>query len=196
VSFLRRLNLAGRNAPTSFSPAQLMSQVAKPSLTSGAYSGGLSLLLGANPIQALAAGAVDAGASAASLGLLRKLNPKSYGQRTLIDTKTGEKITQEITHPLETPLNVATSIGVNFLAGPLIYGGGQKEQISQQIEQRSLVNQTPINQQLVSPGTQFQMAGLPDASQFEQLLNQRGNWTQYLSPEDQALIAGVVSPRL
>jgi hypothetical protein len=80
----------------------------------------------------------------------------------------------------------------------LLYGNQytQTPQIQQQIEQRTLVNQTPINQQLVSPGTQFQMNGLPDASQFEQLLNQRGNWMQYLSPEDQALIAGVVSPRL
>lgn len=176
---------------------QLMRQVAKPALTGGLYSSGISMLMGANPLQALATGAVDAGASAASLGLLRKLNPKSYGQRTLIDTKTGEKITQEITHPLETPINVGTSLGVNYLAAPFIYGNGQQEQIAQQLEQRSLINQLPEEQQLVSPGTQFQMAGLPDHRQFEQLLNQRrGNWMQYLSPEDQELLASTISPRL
>jgi len=32
------------------------------------------------------------------------------------------------------------------------------------------------------------MAGLPDPQDFQQLLNQRGSWQQYLSPEDQALI--------
>jgi hypothetical protein len=40
------------------------------------------------------------------------------------------------------------------------------------------------------------MAGLPDAGEFEQLLNRRGNWTQYLSPEDQALISSVATPRM
>ncbi len=66
-------------------------------------------------------------------------------------------------------------------------GTGQPQQIAQQVEQRALVNhlQAP---QLLSEGTNFQMAGLPDPQDFQQLLNQRGSWQQYLSPEDQALI--------
>lgn len=167
---------------------QLLRQVAKPALTSGAYSGGMSLLMGANPLQALASGAIDTLASGASLGVLRKASPKSYGQRTLIDEKTGEKTVQQLTHPLETPLNIATTIGTGYLVNPLIYGSGQGQQISQQIEQRSLVNQLPLQEQLLAPGTQFQTAGLPTGDQFQQLLNQRGSWTQYLNPEDQKLL--------
>ena len=87
----------------------------------------------------------------------------------------------------ETPLNIAASIGAGYVTSPLIYGTGQTQQIAQQVEQRALVNhlQAP---QLLSEGTNFQMAGLPDPQDFQQLLNQRGSWQQYLSPEDQALI--------
>jgi hypothetical protein len=58
----------------------------------------------------------------------------------------------------------------------------------QQTEQRSLVNQLPMEYQDLSPGTQFQMTGLPDNKQFEQFLNQQGGWINYLSPQDQQLV--------
>ena len=167
---------------------RLLKEVAKPSLTSGALASGLSLIGGANPLQALATGAVDAAASAIPLGLLRKFSPKSYAKRTLVDPKTGEKIVQQGTHNLETPLNIATSVGAGYLTSPLIYGTGQQQQMMQQVEQRSLVNQMPLQDQLLSPGTQFQMTGLPDPNDFQQFLNQQNNWSQYLSPQDQALL--------
>ena len=167
---------------------RLLRDVAKPSLTSGALATGVSLLGGANPLQALATGAVDTAASAIPLGFLRKVSPKSYTKRTLIDTKTGEKIVQQGTHDLETPLNIATSIGAGYLTSPLIYGTGQQQQMMQQTEQRSLVNQLPMEYQDLSPGTQFQMTGLPDNKQFEQFLNQQGGWINYLSPQDQQLV--------
>lgn len=166
---------------------RLLKEIAKPSLMSGGLTGGIALLGGANPLQALATGVIDAGASGLSLGALRKISPKSYAKRTLIDEKTGEKIIQQGSHPLETPLNIAASIGAGYVTSPLIYGTGQPQQIAQQVEQRALVNnlQTP---QLLSPDTNFQMAGLPDPQDFQQLLNQRTGWQQYLSPEDQMLI--------
>jgi len=167
--------------------AQLLRDVAKPALASGGLATGLSLLGGASPLQALASGAVDVAADVATLGALRKLAPKAYTKRTLVDEKTGEKTIQQGSHPLEVPLNIGASVGAGYLTAPLIYGTGQQQQIAQQVEQRALVNnlQTP---QLLSAGTNFQTAGLPDPKDFEQLLNQRGNWQQYLSPEDQALI--------
>lgn len=166
---------------------QLLREIAKPSLMSGGLTGGMALLGGANPIQAIATAATDVVASAVPLGLLRKVSPKSYAKRTLIDEKTGEKIIQQGSHPLDTPLNIGASIGAGYLTAPLIYGTGQPQQIAQQVEQRTLINnlQEP---QLVSPGTNFQLAGLPDPENFQQLLNQRSSWQQYLSPEDQALI--------
>ena len=167
---------------------RLLRDVAKPSLTSGALATGISLLGGANPLQALATGAVDTAASAIPLGFLRKVSPKSYTKRTLVDPKTGEKIVQQGRHDLETPLNFATSVGAGYLTSPLIYGTGQQQQMMQQVEQRSLVNQMPLQDQLLSPGTQFQMTGLPDPNDFQQFLNQQNNWSQYLSPQDQALL--------
>jgi hypothetical protein len=166
---------------------KLLKDVARPALTSGALAGGLSLIGGANPLQALASGAVDVAADVVTLGALRKLSPKSYTKRTLIDKNTGEKIVQQGSHPLETPLNIAASIGAGYATSPLIYGTGQAQQIAQQVDQRALVNNLSQGQ-LLSPGTNFQMAGMPDPEDFQQLLNQRNNWTQYLSPQDQALV--------
>lgn len=168
--------------------AQLLRGVAKPALTSGALATGMSLLGGANPLQALASGAVDVGADVITLGALRKLAPKAYQARTLIDKKTGKEIVQQGSHPLETPLNIGASIGAGYLTAPLIYGTGQQRQIAQQIDQRALINQMPMDEQMLSPGTQFQTVGLPSPKEFETFLNQQNNWTQYLSPEDLAVL--------
>jgi len=167
--------------------AQLLKDVAKPALTSGALATGMSLLGGANPLQALASGAVDVAADVVTLGALRKLRPDAYRPVRTKNLDTGEETVVQGTHRFETPLNIAASIGANYVTSPLIYGTGQPQQIAQQLEQRALINnlQEP---QLVSPGTNFQLGGLPDPQDFQQLLNQRNSWQQYLSPEDQALI--------
>jgi len=174
---------------------ELLKQVARPSLTSGALSGGMALLTGANPLQALATGAVDTAASAIPLAGLRKLSPKSYGKRTLINKETGEQIIQQGAHPLETPLNIATSLGTSFLTAPLIYGG-QQEQIEQQLLQRSVVNQLPLQEELMnlSPGTMSQVS----SAEFQQLLNQmpQGSWADNLNPYEQQMLQGVLNPRL
>ena len=54
---------------------QLLKEVARPALTSGALAGGMSLIGGGTPPQALASGAVDAAADVVTLGALRKLSP-------------------------------------------------------------------------------------------------------------------------
>jgi hypothetical protein len=64
----------------------------------------------------------------------------------------------------------------------------------QQMMQRADINN--LQNQLVSPGTQFQMTGLPSAEHFQQLLNQRNSSAQYLSPEDQLLLQQAQRPVL
>ena len=118
--------------------AQLLKDVAKPALLSGGLATGVSLLGGANPLQALASGAVDVAADVVTLGTLRKLAPGAYAKKTLIDPATGKKVVQQGSHPLETPLNIAASIGAGYATAPLIYGNGQPQQIAQQVEQRAL----------------------------------------------------------
>lgn len=174
---------------------QLLRQVARPALTSGAFTGGMSLLTGSTPLQALATGAVDTAASAIPLAGLRKLSPKSYQKRTLIDPKTKETVVQQGSHPLDTPLNIVTSLGASYATAPLIYGN-QQEQIQQQLMQRSVVNQLPIQEELayLSPGTMSQVS----TTEFQQLLNQmpQRSWTDYLDPSDAQMIQEALNPRL
>ena len=170
--------------------------VAGPALTSGGLTGTLALISGANPLQALAYGGADVLASGGSIAALRKLRPKAPIQIT--DTATGKITTQPGSSKLELPVNIGASILTSNAVGALMGdypSAAQLEATSpllqqeQQLLQRSAINQLPVEQQLVSPGTQFQMAGLPDPRSFEQLLNRRNSWMQYLSPEDQQLIA-------
>lgn len=172
-------------------------QVAAPALTSGGLTGGLALLGGSSPVNALAYGVADAAASGGSLALLRKLRPGSYKTQTLKNVDTGEITTTQGTSKLEIPVNLVASIGTGTLLSSALEGGNpQSLQIAQQLEQRSVVNQLPLQQELanLSPGTMSQVPG----TEFEQLLNQvpRDQWTQYLSPEDQQLISQLSNPRL
>lgn len=180
MNFQRLSNYVARNAP----------EVAKAVVPGSLLAGAFGLLDG--PGAAAAYGAADFAAAF----------PLTLGARAL-----GSRIKspilglqpKAIQGGLETVANIGGSIGSTVLASNLLYGNqySQQQQLNQQLEQRSLINQLPEEQQLVSPGTQFQMAGLPDHRQFEQLLNQRrGNWMQYLSPEDQELLASTISPRL
>jgi hypothetical protein len=179
VAFQRLLNFVGRNLP------KTAAEVAPGTL----LSAGFGLLEG--PTAAVAYGLGDIAGSVPAV-----LAAKALGSR-IKNPVLGMK-PETVRGGLEAGANIAGSLGGTMLTANMLYGNQytQTPQVQQQIEQRALVNNAPLQAQLVSPGTQFQMAGLPDASQFEQLLNQRGNWTQYLSPEDQALLSGVISPRL
>jgi hypothetical protein len=176
---------------------KLLKQIAGPALTSGGLTGGLALLGGSSPLNALAYGVADAAASGGSLALLRKLRPNSYRTQTLKDVDTGEVRTIQGTSKLEIPVNLGASIGTGALLSSALEGGNpQSLQIAQQLEQRSVVNQLPLQQELanLSPGTMSQVPGM----EFQQLLNQvpRNQWMQYLSPEDQQMLAEVANPRL
>ena len=100
---------------------------------------------------------------------------------------------------IEGGANIAGSL-VGTELGSAMLMGGQPQQIAQQIEQRSVVNQLPLYQQMseLSPGTQYQLTGMPGGQPFEDLLNQlpRNQWSQYLSPKDQAMLQGVLNPGL
>jgi len=165
VSFQRLLSFVGRNA----------GDVAKSVLPGSLLAGGFGMLEG--PGAALTYGLADAAAAF----------PATMAARAL----TRNVKTPWIKGAAENTANIGASLGSTLVASNLLYGNQalapQSQQIAQQVEQRALVNN--LGQvQLLSPGTNFQMAGMPDPENFQQLLNQRNNWTQYLSPEDQALI--------
>lgn len=179
MSFQRLLNFVGRNLP------RTVAEAAPGTL----LSAGFGLLEG--PGAAVAYGLGDLAGSVPAV-----LGAKALGTRIkkpILGIKP-----ETIRTGLEGTANVVGSLGGAMVTSNLLYNNpySQTAQIQQQVEQRSLTNQLPLDQQLVSPGTNFQMAGLPDSGEFEQLLNHRGNWMQYLSPEDQALVSGVVAPRL
>lgn len=161
--------------------------VIKEAGISAALTTGIGALTGDIP-GALKHGAADFALSYPATLAVRALRPKP--SRRVIDAETG-KVTEQ---PGRSSLEVPVHIGASVLSGVAVSSleshaqSGQQQQVAQQIEQRSLVNQLPLQEQLLSPGTQFQMAGLSPGADFQKLLNQRGNWTQYLSPADQALV--------
>lgn len=161
--------------------------VAKDAGISAALTTGLGALTGDIP-SALKYGLADFAFSYPATLAVRGARPKP--SRRLVDVETGKVTNQPGRSSLELPANIGASVlsgmAVSALDTPSYLG--QQQQISQQIEQRSLLNQLPFSSQELSPGTQFQMTGLPPGDEFQRLLNQRGDWTQYLTPSDQELV--------
>ena len=168
--------------------------VVKDAGISAALTTGLGALGGDIP-GALKYGIADFAFSYPATLAVRGLRPKP--KTSVMNLSTGKVTTQPGKSSLEVPAN----IGASVLAGTLVSGMeapsylGQQQQMAQQIEQRSLVNQIPLEYQALAPGTQFQMAGMPDINNFQNLLNQQGNWSQYLSPKDQALLQQTLGAR-
>lgn len=170
---------------------------AGPALTSGALTGGLSLLTGSSPLAALGYGLADTLASGASVAGVRALRPGSYSSKKVRNLDTGKIETINKTSRAEMPVNIIASIGTGALASNVLEPS-QSLQISQQVEQRSLMNRLPLYDQemMLSPGTQYQMAGLPTQESFQQLLNDQlssamspnTSWMDYLNPQDRQLI--------
>lgn len=170
---------------------------AGPALTSGALTGGLSLLTGSSPLAALGYGLADTLASGASVAGVRALRPGSYSSKKVKNLDTGKIETINKTSRAETPVNILASIGTGALASNVLEPS-QSLQIAQQVEQRSLMNRLPLYDQemMLSPGTQYQMAGLPTQESFQQLLNDQlssamspnTSWMDYLNPQDRQLI--------
>jgi len=163
---------------------QNIGAVAKNVVPGTALSAGFGMLAG-GPQAGLVYGATDLLGSlpATMLGRYAARNIKSKGMRNAV----------------EGAANLAGSLGGSMLGTQLLYGG-QPQQIAQQIEQRSAINQLPLYEQIgeLAPGTQYQTAGLPSSQPFEELMNQmpRNTWMQYLDPADQAMLQGAINPRL
>ena len=176
------MNLAGKGL-AQFLTKNLGSTV-KSVLPGTALSAGFGALAG-GPAAGLTYGVTDVLGSvpATLLGRYAARNIKREGVRNLV----------------EGAANVAGSLA-GAEVGSRILMGGQPQQIAQQIEQRSVVNQLPLYEQIgeLAPGTQYQTAGLPSSQPFEELLNQmpRNSWMQYLDPADQAMLQGAINPRL
>jgi hypothetical protein len=157
--------------------------VTKNVLPGTALSAGFGMLAG-GPTAGLTYAATDVLGSlpATMLGRYAARNVKNPGVRNAI----------------EGVANVGGSIAGSVLGAELL-SGGQQQQIAQQIEQRSVVNDMPLASQIaeLSPGTQYQTTGLPSSQPFEELLSQmpRSSWMQYLSPEDQAMLQGAINLR-
>ena len=168
-------------------------QVAAPSLTSGALATGVSLLGGSNPLTALAYGLGDTLASGGSVAAVRALRPKSYQQRRVKDLKTGRIETINKTSRAETPVNFLTSVGTGYGLSsileprPVPTNYSQEQQIMTQMIERAQINDLPI--QAVAPGTQFQMAGMEFLDDIPRQMQLAGNWQQYLTPQDQAVLS-------
>lgn len=111
---------------------------------------------------------------------------------TLLGRYLGRNIKNEGTRNLvEGAANLAGSLAGSELGNAIIQGG-QAQQMAQQIEQRSLVNRYPLAEQAgdLAYGTQYQLTGLPDPTQFNQLL------AQELSPMERQLFQGALVPKV
>lgn len=150
--------------------------VLKSVLPGTALSSGFGLI-GGGPKAALTYGVTDVLGSvpATLLGRYMGRNIKNEGARNFVEGAT----------------NIAGSF-VGAELGTSLLQGGQPQQMAQQIEQRSIVNRFPLAQQAgeLAYGTQYQLTGLPDASQFNQLLMQE------LNPMERQLLQGALVPRI
>ena len=146
-------------------------------LMSGGLNTGLSLMAGANPVEALLYGGADAIASGASLGAVRKLRNK--GMQTV--TRNGRTITEPVRSRLEVPVNIAASVASTIPVTMLLgqeqgAQGAQTRQVDQQTVQRAVINNAP--NQLAGaymPATLLQNIGLPSNNALmEQMQNDQG----------------------
>lgn len=185
MSFQRLLNFVGRNLP------KTAAQVAP----GAAYSSGFALLGGGGLGEAALYGAGDIGANISAVLAAKALGSKIKNPVLGVQPQT-------LRGGLENVANIAGSMGSNMAITNMLYGDqySQLAQIQQQLEQRAAVNSLPLQQQQVSPGTLYQTAGLPEAQQFESLLNQVNlqneslnnqlNLGRYLKPQELAMLQG------
>jgi hypothetical protein len=177
VSFQRLLNFVGRNAK----------DVVKSVLPGATLSAGFGLL--ESPQAAAAYGLSDI-----ALSVPTTLAARGLGSR-ITKPVLGVK-PEHLRTGIEHAANIGSQLGSTMVAGNLLYGGQQATSPmmlqEQQTMQRAAINN--LQEQLVSPGTQFQMTGLPSPEHFQQLLNQKNNWAQDLPIEDQLLLQQVQRP--
>jgi hypothetical protein len=177
VAFQRLLNFIGRNAGSAV----------KSVLPGTAMTAGFGLMESpqAAAVYGLSDLALSLPTTLAARGLGAKITKPILGVKP-----------EHLRTGIETTANIGAQLGSTVVAGKILYGDQQATSPlmlqEQQTMQRAAVND--LQQQLVSPGTQFQMTGLPSPEHFQSLLNQRNNWAQYLSPEDQLLLQQARGP--
>jgi hypothetical protein len=162
--------------------------ILKDSIPSAVLTTGFNLIAGVNPLTALAAGAIDLGMNYGGIQLAGKYSPGNLGKLSYTDPRTKELVehNQFIPSRMQRGVQMVAPIASSLAIMPLIQAQEQQqpEQIDQtvstdqQIMQRQYINN--LQNQTVSPGTNFQMQGLestldPGARDFENALAMMAN---------------------
>ena len=152
---------AARQGMSEMSKAML-----KDSIPSAVLTTGFNLLGGANPLTALAAGAIDLGINYGGMQLAGKYSPGNLGKLSYTDPK-GNVVEHNQFIPSRTQrvIQMVAPIASSLAIMPLIQAQQEQPQqmdqtveTEQQLLQRQYINN--MGQQMVSPGTNFQLAGL------------------------------------
>ena len=152
---------AARQGMSEMSKAML-----KDSIPSAVLTTGFNLVGGANPLTALAAGAIDLGINYGGMQLAGKYSPGNLGKLSYTDPK-GNLVehTQFIPSRMQRGIQIVSPIVSSLSIMPLLQA--QQEQptqmdqtveMEQQLLQRQYINN--MGPLMVSPGTNFQLAGL------------------------------------
>jgi hypothetical protein len=154
--------------------------ILKDSIPSAVLTTGFNLIAGANPLTALAAGAIDLGINYGGLQLAGKYSPGNLGKLSYTDPRTKELVehNQLIPSRMQRGIQMVAPIASSLAIMPLIQAQEQQQpeqmdqtvSTNQQIMQRQYINN--LQNQTLSPGTNFQMQGLestldPAAQDFE-----------------------------
>ena len=162
--------------------------ILKDSIPSAVLTTGFNLIAGANPLTALAAGAIDLGINYGGLQLAGKYSPGNLGKLSYTDPRTKELVehNQLIPSRMQRGIQMVAPIASSLAIMPLIQAQEQQQpeqmdqtvSTNQQIMQRQYINN--LQNQTLSPGTNFQMQGLestldPAAQDFEIALAMMAN---------------------
>jgi len=162
--------------------------ILKDSIPSAVLTTGFNLIAGANPLTALAAGAIDLGINYGGLQLAGKYSPGNLGKLSYTDPRTKELVehNQFIPSRMQRGIQMVAPIASSLAIMPLIQAQEQQQpeqmdqtvSTNQQIMQRQYINN--LQNQTLSPGTNFQMQGLestldPAAQDFEIALAMMAN---------------------
>ena len=146
--------------------SEMSKTMLKDSIPSAVLTTGFNLIGGANPLTALAAGAIDLGINYGGMQLAGKYSPGNLGKLSYTDPK-GNVVehNQFIPSRMQRGIQMVSPIASSLAIMPLLQA--QQEQptqmdqtveTNQQLLQRQYVNN--MGPQMVSPGTNFQLAGL------------------------------------
>jgi hypothetical protein len=159
----KSVGTAAKRGLSDMSKAMLQEAVPNAVLTAG-----FNLVGGASPLTALAAGAIDLGMNYGGMQLAHQYSPGHLGKLSYTDPKTGNVVehNQLIPSRMQRGVQMVAPIASSMAIMPLLQAQDQQQPESmdqttstdQQLLQRQYINN--LGPQLVSPGTNFQLAGL------------------------------------